>query len=404
MKKQFQNQPDKHGFFGDFGGSYIAETLVEPLRQLEQEYFKVRKDVAFQEELKTLQVDYCGRATPLYRAKKWEEALGGGKIYLKREDLLHTGAHKINNTLGQILLSCRLGKKRIIAETGAGQHGLATATICARFGLPCVIYMGAKDVERQRVNVEKMHLLGAKVVPVSAGQQTLKEAVSEALRDWASSFEDTHYVLGSALGPHPFPLMVRDFQRVIGEEVRSQILEKENRLPNLLLACVGGGSNAMGLFFDFLEEDSVQMIGVEAGGMGEKLGEHAARFQGGSSGIFQGTKTILLADENGQIGSTHSISAGLDYAGIGPEHSFLQAEKRVNYASASDADVLKEFVRFSRLEGIIPALESAHALAYLAQIAKNHSENHISVLNLSGRGDKDLSIVMKKMASSADAD
>ena len=387
------SNPDSNGFFGEFGGCFVSETLVQPLKELREAYNQASKDSSFLEELKNLQEDYCGRPTPLYRSNRWEKRLGEAKVYLKREDLLHTGAHKINNTLGQILLAKRLGKKRIIAETGAGQHGVATSSICAKFGMECVIYMGAKDMERQKMNVDRMRLLGAKVCEVTAGQKTLKEAVSESLRDWSESAETTHYVLGSALGPHPFPLMVRNFQSVIGEETRSQILEKEGRLPDLMIACVGGGSNSLGFFTPFLKDASVKMIGVEAGGKGESLGEHAARFFSGSVGIFQGTKTILLSDDNGQIQNTHSISAGLDYAGIGPEHAFLHKEGRIQYTKVMDEEVLFEFQRFSELEGIIPALESTHALAYYAQKAPEYSSDVICVINLSGRGDKDLEIV-----------
>ena len=363
---------------------------MAPLQELTEEYERAKADPAFQEELDGLLADYCGRETPLYFAERWTEKFGGAKIYLKREDLLHTGAHKINNAIGQALLARRLGKKRIIAETGAGQHGVATATVCARFGLECVVYMGSVDMERQALNVARMRLLGAEVRPVTAGQATLKEAVNEAMRDWVASVETTHYILGSALGSHPFPMMVRDFHRVIGVEARKQILEKEGRLPDLLVACVGGGSNAIGLFHPFLEDDDVRMVGVEAGGEGIIPERHAARFQGGKLGVLQGTRTWLLADDDGQIELTHSVSAGLDYAAIGPEHAYLKELGRVEYTYATDKEALAAFKELSETEGILPALESAHAMAYVSKIAGSLPKDAVIIANLSGRGDKDV--------------
>ena len=385
-----QTLPDASGHFGTFGGRFVPETLVAALDTLTAEYFKAKEDPDFQAELSRLLAEFCGRGTPLYFAERWTEKLGGARIYLKREDLLHTGAHKINNALGQIILAKRLGKKRIIAETGAGQHGVATATVAARFGMECVVYMGATDMERQRLNVIRMRLLGSEVRGVEAGQKTLKEAVNEALRDWVTNVRTTHYILGSALGPHPYPMMVRDFHRVIGVEARRQILEREERLPDLLVACVGGGSNAIGLFHPFLDDEGVKMMGVEAGGHGIKHGEHAARFQGGKLGVLQGTKTWLLADEDGQIELTHSVSAGLDYAAVGPEHAFLQSEGRVDYTYATDDEALDAFSELSRIEGIIPALETSHALAYVKKAAPTMRPDQIIVVNLSGRGDKDV--------------
>ncbi|MDF1810612.1 MAG: tryptophan synthase subunit beta [Verrucomicrobiales bacterium] len=381
--------PDAGGHYGEFGGQFVPETLVAALNELTEEYTKAKSDPAFQAELDQLLSEFCGRETPLYFAERLTESVGGAKIYLKREDLLHTGAHKINNALGQVLLALRLGKKRIIAETGAGQHGVATATVAARFGLECIVYMGAVDMERQHLNVVRMQLLGAEVRGVEAGQKTLKEAVNEALRDWVTNVRTTHYILGSALGPHPYPMMVRDFHRVIGVEARRQILEKENRLPDALVACVGGGSNAIGLFHPFLEDD-VRMVGVEAGGHGIKKGEHAARFQGGKLGVLQGTKTWLLANDDGQIELTHSVSAGLDYAAVGPEHAFLQDAGRVEYTFATDDEALEAFQELSRLEGIIPALESSHAIAHAKKLAKELGPEKVIIVNLSGRGDKDV--------------
>ena len=385
-----QQLPDVHGHFGTYGGMFVPETLMDPMQVLAAEYEKTKADPEFQKELDYLLKQYCGRPTPLYYAERWTEKLGGAKIYLKREDLLHTGAHKINNAIGQILLAKRLGKTRIIAETGAGQHGVATATVCARFGMDCVVYMGAVDMERQALNVARMELLGAKVVPVTAGQATLKEAVNEALRDWVSSVENTHYIIGSALGAHPFPMMVRDFHRIIGVEAREQILVQEGRLPDLLVACVGGGSNAIGLFHPFIGDEDVRMMGVEAGGEGIKPERHAARFQGGKLGVLQGAKTWLLANDDGQIELTHSVSAGLDYAAVGPEHAYLKDIGRAEYTYATDDEALAAFKELSQTEGILPALESSHALAYVSKVAPTLPKYTIIILNLSGRGDKDV--------------
>jgi len=390
MSKTLSQLPDATGHYGEYGGMFLPETLMAPMLELEKSYLAAKNDLSFQAELDDLLTNFCGRPTPLYYAERWTEKLGGAKIYLKREDLLHTGAHKINNAIGQVLLAKRLGKKRIIAETGAGQHGVATATVCARFGLECVVYMGAVDMERQALNVARMRLMGAEVRAVTAGQATLKEAVNEALRDWVASVEHTHYILGSALGAHPFPMMVRDFHRVIGLEAREQILEKEGRLPNLLVACVGGGSNAIGLFHPFLEDTDVQMMGVEAGGAGIKPEKHAARFQGGKLGVLQGSKTWLLADEDGQIELTHSISAGLDYAAVGPEHANLKALDRADYTYATDEEALTAFREVAQTEGILPALESSHAMAYVSKIAPTMSKDDIIIANMSGRGDKDV--------------
>src|SRR5256885_8104803 len=358
------SEPDAHGHWGKFGGRYVPETLVAPLEELTSEFMPARGDPIFCCELNMLLRDYCGRPTPLFHAQRLTAHAGGAQIYLKREDLLHTGAHKINNAVGQALLARRMGKARIIAETGAGQHGVATATVCALFGLKCVVYMGSEDMRRQALNVFRMQLLGAEVRKVDSGSRTLKDAINEALRDWVTNVADTYYLLGSALGPHPYPLMVREFQSVIGRETRAQILERENRLPNVLIACVGGGSNSIGLFHPFLNDLAVRMIGVEAGGRGEKLGQHAARFNqsgGGRPGVLQGTMSYVLQDERGQIASTHSISAGLDYAAIGPEHAYLHDSGRVEYVTVSDDEALAAFQMLSQLEGIIPALESAHA-------------------------------------------
>ena len=373
--------PDSHGHFGPYGGMFVPETLMTALNELAAEYEAARRDPVFQAQLAKTLKDFAGRPTPLYYAERLTQQLGGAKIYLKREDLLHTGAHKINNALGQILLAQRMGKTRIIAETGAGQHGVATATVAARAGLECVIYMGAVDMERQALNVARMRFLGAKVVPVTAGQATLKEAINEAMRDWVTHVRHTHYILGSALGSHPYPMMVRDFHRVIGDEARSQSLQIEGRLPDLLLACVGGGSNAIGLFWPFLNDESVRMIGIEAGGRGIRLGDHAARFQGGKLGVLQGTKTYLLANEDGQIQLTQSVSAGLDY---------LRDLGRIGYDFATDDDALEAFQRLSQTEGIIPALESAHAIAGILKHAPTLSKDQILIANLSGRGDKDV--------------
>ena len=385
-----QQLPDVHGHFGTYGGMFVPETLMDPMQVLAAEYEKTKVDPEFQAELDYLLRQYCGRPTPLYYAERWTEKLGGAKIYLKREDLLHTGAHKINNAIGQILLAKRLGKSRIIAETGAGQHGVATATVCARFGMECIVYMGAVDMERQALNVARMELLGAKVVPVTGGQATLKEAVNEALRDWVSTVETTHYIIGSALGAHPFPMMVRDFHRIIGVEAREQILKQEGRLPDLLVACVGGGSNAIGLFHPFIGDEDVRMMGVEAGGEGIKPERHAARFQGGKLGVLQGSKTWLLANDDGQIELTHSVSAGLDYAAVGPEHAYLKDIGRAEYTYATDDEALAAFREVSETEGILPALESSHALAYVSKTAPSLPKDTIIILNLSGRGDKDV--------------
>ena len=386
-------EPDERGYWGEYGGRFVPETLIAPLDELTEAYLTHRDDAAFRNEFNSLLRDFVGRPTPLYFAERLTEKLGGAKIYLKREDLNHTGAHKINNCIGQILLARRMGRSRIIAETGAGQHGVATATVCARFGLECVIYMGTEDMRRQELNVFRMHLLGAEVRGVDSGSRTLKDAINEALRDWVANIETTHYLLGSALGPHPYPLMVRDFQSVIGREAREQILEKEGRLPDVLIACVGGGSNSIGLFHEFLNED-VRMIGVEAGGAGNQLGQHAARFIESAVGVLQGTKSYLLQDANGQIAATHSVSAGLDYASIGPEHAFLHDRGRVEYATATDEEALEAFQLLSETEGVIPALESAHAIAHVIKAAPDLSQDSIIVVNLSGRGDKDVNTVL----------
>ena len=382
--------PDSHGHFGQFGGMFVPETLMAALKELESEYAAARADASFQAELDDLLHNYVGRPTPLYFAERLTSHLGGAKVYLKREDLLHTGAHKINTALGQALLAKRLGKKRIIAETGAGQHGVATATVCARFGLQCRVYMGKVDMERQALNVARMRFLGAEVVAVTAGQATLKEAVNEAMRDWVTNVRTTHYILGSALGSHPFPMIVRDFHRVIGVEARRQILEKENRLPDMLIACVGGGSNAIGLFHAFLDDASVKMCGVEAGGDGIIQGRHAARFQGGKLGVLQGTKTYLLANHDGQIELTHSVSAGLDYAAVGPEHAYYRDQGRIEYTYATDDEALSAFRTLSEIEGLIPALETAHGIAEVIKRAPTMDPSAIIIANLSGRGDKDV--------------
>ena len=385
-------EPDENGYWGEYGGRFVPETLVAPLDELTSAYFTYREDAEYRSEFESLLKNYVGRPTPLYFAERLTERLGGARIYLKREDLNHTGAHKINNCVGQILLARRMGKQRIIAETGAGQHGVATATVASRFGLQCVIYMGTEDMRRQEPNVTRMQLLGADVRPVDIGSCTLKDAINEALRDWVTNIETTYYLLGSALGPHPYPLMVRDFQSVIGRETRDQILEKEGRLPDILVACVGGGSNSIGLFHSFLNDD-VRMIGVEAGGRGNKLGEHAARFIEHTVGVLQGTKSYLLQDGNGQVATTHSVSAGLDYASIGPEHAQLHDEGRVEYTWATDREAINAFRLLSETEGIIPALESAHAVAHAAKIAGTMSRSEVIVVNLSGRGDKDMNSV-----------
>ena len=381
------------GRFGPYGGRYVPETLVAALDELEQAYAEAQADPDFHLKLDLLLRDYAGRPTPLYFASRLTESLGGAKIYLKREDLLHTGAHKINNCLGQALLAVRMGKKRIIAETGAGQHGVATATVCALFGLDCVVYMGEEDMHRQELNVYRMRMLGAEVRGVSSGSRTLKDAINEAMRDWVTNVRTTHYLLGSVLGAHPYPTMVRDFHRVIGREARAQILDKENRLPTAIIACVGGGSNAIGVFYEFIPDREVRLIGVEAGGRGAALGEHAARFSGGSPGVLQGTYSYVLQDDNGQIALTHSVSAGLDYASIGPEHAALHDSGRAEYTSATDAEALDATLRLARTEGIIPALESAHAVAQCLRLAPTLSPRDILLVNISGRGDKDMGIL-----------
>jgi tryptophan synthase beta chain len=388
------------GRFGIYGGRYVPETLMAALEELEAAYGEAQKDAAFQAELDDLLRNYCGRPTPLYFARRLTEQCGGAKIYLKREDLLHTGAHKINNALGQGLLARRMGKQRIIAETGAGQHGVATATVCALFGMECVIYMGEEDMRRQELNVYRMRLLGAEVRGVSAGSATLKDAISEAMRDWVTNVRTTYYVLGSALGAHPYPTMVRDFHRVIGKEAKRQVLEQEGKLPTAIVACVGGGSNAIGAFYEFLPDANVQLIGVEAGGRGTALGEHAARFQkvgGGIPGVLQGTYSYVLQDDAGQIALTHSVSAGLDYASVGPEHAMLHDTGRATYVSCTDDAALKATVTLSRTEGILPALESAHAVAEAIRLAPTMAKTDVLMVNLSGRGDKDMGILAREL-------
>jgi tryptophan synthase beta chain len=385
------------GRFGVYGGRYVPETLMAALTELEREYEIAKADAAFEAELKALLTDYAGRPTPLYLAKRLTESLGGARIYLKREDLLHTGAHKINNALGQGLLAKRMGKARVIAETGAGQHGVATASACALLGLDCVIYMGEVDMERQELNVKRMRLLGAEVRGVAAGSKTLKDAISEAMRDWVTNVRTTYYLLGSALGAHPYPTMVRDFHRCISREIKAQFLEKEGRLPSAVVACVGGGSNAIGAFYEFIPERKVRLIGVEAGGCGTALGQHAARFQGGAPGVLQGTFSYVLQDEDGQIALTHSVSAGLDYASIGPEHAMLHDSGRAEYVSQSDAAALAAVEKLARTEGILPALESAHAVAEAIRIAPTMDSREILVVNLSGRGDKDMGIISREL-------
>lgn len=390
------NLPDARGHFGPYGGRFVPEVLMAPLEELEKAYAEARVDAGFQAELADLLANYAGRPTPLYHAKRLSESLGGAKIYLKREDLLHTGAHKINNCIGQALLAIRMGKKRIIAETGAGQHGVATASVCALFGLDCTVYMGEEDMRRQRLNVFRMRMLGAKVVGVTNGSRTLKDAISEAMRDWVTNVSTTHYLLGSALGAHPYPMMVRDFHSCIGREAKKQILEKEGRLPDMLIACVGGGSNAIGLFHEFLNDAGVRMIGAEAGGRSLSLGEHASRFEGGVPGVLQGTYSYLLQDPDGQISLTHSVSAGLDYASVGPEHAWLHDQKRAEYVSVSDSEALEAAKLLSRTEGIIPALESSHAVAEALKRAPK-AKGEIMIVNLSGRGDKDTDIYRENL-------
>ncbi len=395
------NQPDERGHWGAYGGRFVPETLMAPLEELTAAYTAARADERFRLELEALLRDYSGRPTPLFQAGRLTERAGGAAIYLKREDLSHTGSHKINNALGQALLARRMGKQRVIAETGAGQHGVATATACALFGLDCVVYMGEEDVRRQSLNVFRMRLLGAEVREVDAGSRTLKDAINEALRDWVTNVSDTYYLLGSALGPHPYPVMVRDFQSVIGREARTQMLTAAGRLPDALVACVGGGSNSIGLFYPFLVDDTVRMIGVEAGGGGDELGQHAARFNprgGGRPGVLHGTMSYVLQDEHGQIASTHSVSAGLDYPSVGPEHAYLRDAGRVEYVSIGDAEALAAFETLSRLEGIIPALESAHAVAHALKLAREMPREQILLVNLSGRGDKDVNAVAEMSA------
>ncbi len=388
--------PDERGHFGIFGGRYVAETLMPLILEVERAYAGAKADPAFEAEFRHLLTHYVGRPNPLYFAPRLTEAFGGAKVFLKREDLNHTGAHKINNCIGQILLARRMGKRRIIAETGAGQHGVATATVCALFGMQCVIYMGSTDIERQMPNVYRMKLLGAEVKPVTSGAATLKDAMNDALRDWVSHVADTYYLIGTVAGPHPYPAMVRDFQSVIGEEVRAQMLEQEGRLPDTLVACIGGGSNAMGLFYPFLDEASVRIVGVEAAGHGlDKL--HAASLSGGRPGVLHGNRTYLLQDVDGQIAEAHSISAGLDYPGIGPEHSWLHETGRVEYVSVTDDEAVAAFQQCTRLEGIIPALESSHAIAHAGKIAGALPKDHLMVVNLSGRGDKDVSTIAKAL-------
>ncbi|MCK9556010.1 tryptophan synthase subunit beta [bacterium] len=384
--------PDKRGMFGKFGGKFVPETLMNALAELEICYRKCIKEKSFKDELNYYLHEYAGRPTPLYYAERLSRKLGH-KIYLKREDLLHTGAHKINNTIGQILLARRMGKKRIIAETGAGQHGVAAATVSAMFGIKCEIYMGEEDIHRQNLNVFRMNLLGANVISVKSGSRTLKDAMNEAIRDWVTNVRHTHYILGSVGGPHPYPMIVRDFQKIIGVEAKSQILKKEGRLPDYLVACVGGGSNSIGLFYNFLKDKKVKFIGVEAGGLGIKTGKHAARFKGGRIGVLHGSKSYVLQDENGQISTTHSISAGLDYAGVGPEHSYLFEKGRIQYDAVSDKDAVNAFIFLCKNEGIIPALESAHAVAYVMKNRKKLGRNKLIIINLSGRGDKDVQVV-----------
>ena len=391
--------PDGQGHFGSYGGRFVPETLMHPIDELISAYHQAQRDPDFRSELEYLLANYVGRPTPVMLAGRLTDHLGGARIYLKREDLCHTGAHKINNAVGQALLARRMGKTRIIAETGAGQHGVATATVCALMNLKCVVYMGTEDMRRQELNVFRMRLLGAEVIGVESGSRTLKDAINEALRDWVTNVADTYYLLGSVMGPHPYPLMVRDFQSVIGREARKQILEVEGRLPDLLIACVGGGSNSIGLFHEFIADESVRMIGVEAGGRGDALGEHAARFSGGSPGVLQGTRSYILQDENGQISTTHSVSAGLDYSAIGPEHAYLHDIGRISYSKASDSEALEAFQLLARLEGIIPALESAHAIAEVMKVAPSMTSEQVIVVNLSGRGDKDVNSVAELSAN-----
>jgi tryptophan synthase beta chain len=388
-----RRDPDSRGYFGGFGGRFVPETLVAPIQALEQEYLRARKEESFAAELTRLLTQYAGRPTALWEARRLRQQCGGARILLKREDLTHTGAHKINNALGQALLAVRMGKKRIVAETGAGQHGVASATACALLGLECVVYMGAEDMARQALNVFRMRLLGAEVRSVDAGSKTLKDAINEAMRDWVGRPDDTHYLLGSALGPHPYPLMVREFQSVIGREARAQCLELIGRLPDAVIACVGGGSNAIGIFDAFIDDSKVQLIGVEAGGERIAPGRHAARFAGGSAGVLQGTRTLVLQDSHGNIELTHSISAGLDYAAVGPEHAWLHERGRAEYHYISDDDAIGGFRMLARTEGILPALESSHAIAYVMHVARTYGSDAVLLVNLSGRGDKDVQTV-----------
>ena len=394
-KSSYKNFPDKNGNFGQYGGRYVAETLMPLILDLEKKYLFYKKNKQFNDEFAELSKDYIGRPSPLYYAKNLTEYLGGAKIYFKRDELNHTGAHKINNCLGQVLLALRMNKKRIIAETGAGQHGVATATVCALFGLECIVYMGKKDIERQKPNVFKMNLLGARIIPVESGSASLKDAMNEALRDWVSNVENTFYIIGTAAGPHPYPMMVRDFQSIIGKELKNQIIKKENRLPDSLVACIGGGSNSLGLFYNFLDDKKVNLYGVEAGGKGIKTGQHAASLSAGKPGVLHGNKTYLIQDSAGQIKEAHSISAGLDYPGIGPEHSWLKDTGRVKYVYANDKDAIKAFKICCKLEGIIPALEPAHALSFVLKFASKQNKKHILVMNMCGRGDKDLDSIAK---------
>ena len=393
----YKNGPDEEGFFDIYGGKFVAETLMPLILELEAEYKKAKKDKNFSEEIKYWNKHYIGRPSPLYFASRITNKLGGAKVYFKRDELNHTGAHKINNCIGQVLLAKRMGKSRIIAETGAGQHGVATATVCALFGLPCTVYMGARDIERQAPNVFRMKLLGASVIPVESGSQTLKDSMNEALRDWVSNVEDTFYIIGTAAGPHPYPMLVRDFQSVIGEETKEQIMEAEGRLPNSLVACIGGGSNALGLFHPFLDDKLVELYGVEAAGKGLTTDMHAASLSLGSPGVLHGNRTYLLHDEDGQITEAHSISAGLDYPGVGPEHSYLKDVDRVNYVAIEDKEALDAFQFCAQYEGILPALEPSHALGYVMKIAPKLNKDHIIIMNLCGRGDKDVFTVAEKL-------
>jgi tryptophan synthase beta chain len=395
LEKQYLNQPDASGHYGPYGGKYVSETLMHALSELETNYAKLKSDPSFQNEFDYDLAHYVGRPSPLYFAQRWSEKLGGAQIYLKREDLNHTGAHKINNTVGQALLAKYSGKKRIIAETGAGQHGVASATVAARLGMECQVYMGAEDVERQALNVYRMKLLGAKVHPVTSGTKTLKDAMNEAMRDWVTNVDDTFYIIGTVAGPHPYPMLVRDFQSVIGREARAQCQQMTGRLPDALVACVGGGSNAIGLFHPFLADESVKLYGVEAGGDGIETGRHAAPLSAGRPGILHGNKTYLMEDDNGQISHTHSVSAGLDYPGVGPEHSLLKDTGRAEYVGINDDEALDAFRELNLIEGIMPALETSHALAYAAKLAKTMSSDQTIIVNLSGRGDKDINTIAK---------